>query len=153
MKRVMVASALGLSLFAAAGSSAQSVAGTYSIEYSARMMVNDQPSPTETITKVKLVLEQKGDSVRGSWQMVSPREAPVQQLKGTVQGNTVRLFGSASAMMRGAGDDRQVTMTQEYVITIDGEAVKGYITVHPPEGIMINGAERHFTGTRNKNES
>ena len=152
MKRFVVASVIVLSSIGVSSANAQSVAGTYSIEYSARMIVNDQPSPTETMTKVKLVLEQKGDSVTGNWQMIAPRETRMLQLKGTVQGNTVRLFGSANAMLRGAGDDRSVTMTQEYVITIEGEAVKGYIAVHPPEGITINGAERHFTGKREKTQ-
>ena len=129
----------------------QSVAGTYAIEYPVRMMVNDQPQQTETIAKVKLVLEQKGDSVVGRWQLVSPREVPAEELRGTVSGNRLRLFGKSNAKMRGMnGEEQALTMTQEYVITIDGEALEGTIQVHPPEGISISGPTRQFTGKRTR---
>ncbi len=126
------------------------VAGTYAVEYSVRMMTNDrEPAPTETVAKVKLVLEQKGDSVFGTWQMTAPRESPAQQLRGKVEGKNVRLWGTVSGHMRGPdGSERTVSMTQEYVMTIEGDVLKGSITVHPEEGIEIHADPRPFTGKR-----
>ena len=125
-----------------------SVTGAYAVEYPVRMMMGDQPSPTEVTAKVKLVLEQKGDSVFGTWQLVEPQQAPVQQLRGKLDGKNVRLWGTNEAKLRGPDGERSLSMSEEYVFTIEGDAVKGSITVHPPEGIQINGPARSFTGKR-----
>jgi hypothetical protein len=94
------------------------------------------------------VLEQKGDSVFGTWQLREPREAPPQQLRGKIDGKSIRLWAPAEAKLRGPDGERAVSMNEEYVLTIEGETVKGTITVHPPEGIEINGSPRTFSGKR-----
>ena len=146
MKALFLAAA---ALAVASGVQAQAgVAGTYAVEYPVRMMVNDQPSPSEVTAKVKLVLEQKGDSVFGTWQLTEPRQAPPQALRGTIDGKSVRLWGTGQAKMRGPDGEQSLSMSEEYLLTIEGDAVKGSITVHPPEGIQIQGAPRTFTGKR-----
>src|SRR5687768_1147964 len=125
MRQFVVAAAAAVCVLSASAGSAQSIAGTYDVEYPVRMMVNDNPSQAESLAKVKLVLEQKGDSVVGRWQMVSPRETPPEELRGTVVGNRVRLFGSAQAKLRGNGEEKTFSMTQELVFTVEGDEIKG----------------------------
>jgi hypothetical protein len=138
-----------VALAVASGVQAQAgVAGTYAVEYPVRMMVNGEPAPSEVTAKAKLVLEQKGDSVFGTWQLTAPRQAPPQTLRGTIDGKNIRLWGTGHAKMRGPDGEQSLSMNEEYVFTIDGDAVKGSITVHPPEGIQIQGAPRTFTGKR-----
>ena len=146
MQRFLVVAAAAVCATSAV--SAQSVSGTYDVEYAARMIVKDAPQQTETMNKVKLVLEQKGDSVIAKWQLVSPMQMPVEELRGTLSGNQVRLFGTANAKLRGPSGEQSLTMTQEYVIVIQGDEIKGTIEVHPPEGISISGPPRTFTGKR-----
>jgi hypothetical protein len=149
MKRILIAAAL----FAAAQPlTAQApIAGTYAVEYPVRMMVNGEPSPSETIAKVRLVLEQKGDSVFGTWQMVDgARQIPAQKLAGTTRDGTVRLFGTSEARMRSSEGEQVTTMTMEYVVTVDADTITGAIHVHPPEGITVSGEPRKFSGKREK---
>jgi hypothetical protein len=101
------------------------------------------------MAKVKLVLEQKGDSVFGTWQMTAPRESPVQQLRGKMEGKTARLFGLVTGKMRGPdGSDRELSMTQEFEVTVDGDVIKGTMKIHPSEGVEIQAPARPFTGKR-----
>ena len=130
--------------------SAQSVAGTWNVDYAVRMMAaNNEPSPSETVAKVKLVLEQKGESVFRTWQMTAPRESPVQQLRGKMEGKSARLFGVVTGKMRGPdGSDRELSMTQEFEITVTGDSMSGTMKVHPGEGVEIQATPRSFTGKR-----
>jgi hypothetical protein len=149
MKQILIAAAL----FAAAQPLAAQapIAGTYAVEYPVRMMVNGEPSPNETMAKVKLVLEQKGDSVFGTWQMVDgTRAIPAQKLAGTAKDGTARLYGTSEARMRNPDGEQVMTMTMEYVMTVDAETISGAIHVHPPEGITVSGEPRRFSGKREK---
>jgi hypothetical protein len=150
MKRlIVIAAAALLAVILGEPAEAQSaVAGTYAIEYPVRMMLNGEPAPNEVTARVKLVLEQKGDSVFGTWQLNEPRQGPTQQLRGTLDGKSVRLWTTSEAKLRGPDGERSVSMNEEYVITIEGDIVKGSITVHPPEGVEIRGPARTFSGKR-----
>lgn len=133
----------------AAAQTPASVAGTYEIDYPVRMaMINGEPGEP-TMAKVKLVLEVKGDSAIATWQLTgAPREVPAQTLRGTWKGNTVKLSGVSQARIRGNGEEQQISMQQEYDITVDGDTIKGSITTIPPDNIMINMAPRTFNGKR-----
>ena len=54
--------------------------------------------------------------------------------------------------MRGNGEEQTFSMIQEYVFTVEGDAIKGSIEVHPPEGISSKGPSRTFTGKRASEE-
>jgi hypothetical protein len=125
------------SLFATVSSplAAQGVTGRWITEIE-RMVRNENGNvSTGEKTKARLVLEQRGDSVTGTWEPLdaaaSPggRAAAPRQLRGTISGNKVSLSTQVEARRNINGEESVRTMTIVYDFTVDGDKLQGTTTL------------------------
>ena len=135
----------------ASEAAAQSVAGTYTWEVATRMRRDE--GGTETVdekAQARLTIQLKGDSIVGSYAVALPgRETPAREVRGTWKGNTITFNISSRATLNVNGDERQVETVQVYTATIDGDEIKGTITVQVPDG-SFTAPVRQFAGKRAK---
>jgi hypothetical protein len=135
MKMLVRALAIG-SLFAVAASplAAQGVTGRWITEFD-RMVRNENGNvSTGEKVRARLVLEQRGDSVTGTWELLDAaasaggRPAAPRQLRGTISGNKVSLSTQVEARRNINGEESVRTMTILYDFTVDGDKLQGTTT-------------------------
>ena len=140
MKMLLRALVIG-PLFAGVASplAAQGVTGRWITEIE-RMVRNENGNvSTGDKAKARLVLEQRGDSVIGTWELVdtaaSPggRAAAPRQLRGTISSNKVSLSTQVEARRNINGEESVQTMTIVYDFTVDGDKLQGTTTAKAPE--------------------
>ena len=120
----------GLTLVAAAPLTAQGIDGTWITEFE-RMMRNEGGSVTTgEKVRAKMVLQRKGDSVTGTWQVAAAEAAPAapRQLRGTIAGNKVALTTEFEAAVNINGERSIRKLTVVYDFTIDGDKLEGTVT-------------------------
>jgi hypothetical protein len=124
---------------------AQKIDGTY--EFKQSVMTEPGGSPIEVTAK--LVLTISGDSANGSWVMPIPgREAKSVALRGTVKGNTVTLStGTQQARLQGPDGERTIDVSQEYILTVNGDTITGEIIPHSSDD-SVELPSRPVTGKR-----
>ena len=152
MKTLVRALATG-SLFAAVASplAAQGVTGRWITEIERRVQNENGDVSTGGKTKARLVLEQKGDSVTGTWELLdaaaSPggRAATPRQLRGTISGNKVSLSTQVEARRNINGEESVQTLTLVYDFTVDGDKLQGTTTA---KGSNMEMPTRPFTARR-----
>jgi hypothetical protein len=118
------------SLFAVAASplAAQGVTGRWITEFD-RMVRNENGNvSTGEKAKARLVLEQRGDSVTGTWQLLDAAASPARQLRGTISGNKASLSTQVEARRNINGEESVQTMTIVYDFTVDGDKLQGTTT-------------------------
>jgi hypothetical protein len=106
------------------------LAGTFVFEQ--RLMFRDGVNAMqEQKGEAHLTLEQKGDSVLGTWQVYvadASRTIAPTLLRGTITNGTIRLrTPTLPAHMQGPDGDVALETYQEYVLTIRGDEITGAI--------------------------
>jgi hypothetical protein len=141
------------SLFTVAASTleAQGVAGRWIAEVE-RTMRNENGNVTAgDKAKLRLVLEQKGDSVTGTLQVVDPPVGPggraptPRPIRGTISGNKVALQTEAEARRNLNGEESVQRVTVVYDLTLDGDKLEGTTIAKLPDMEM---PARPFTARR-----
>jgi hypothetical protein len=120
----------GLTLLAAERLGAQGIDGTWITEFE-RMMRNEGGSVTTgEKVRAKMVLQRKGDSVTGIWQVAATEAAASapRQLRGTIAGNKVALTTEFEATVNVNGERSTRKLTVVYDFTIDGDKLEGTVT-------------------------
>jgi hypothetical protein len=121
-----------MTLLAAAPLAAQGagVTGTWITEFD-RMMRNEGGSVTTgDKTRARLVLQQKGDSVTGTFEVVASGDAsrPPRQLRGTISGDRVTLTSEFEARVNRNGEESTRNITVVYDLTVKGDKLEGTMT-------------------------
>jgi hypothetical protein len=114
---------------------AQGVTGRWITEFD-RMMRNENGNiTTGAKARARLVLEQKGDSVTGTWELLdaapapSGRAAAPRQLRGTISGNKVSLSTEIEARRNINGEESVSRLTVVYDFTVSGDTLEGTMTM------------------------
>ena len=152
MKTIVRALAI-VSLLAVVASplAAQGVSGRWITEIE-RMMrnVNGETSTGEK-AKARLVLQQKGDSVTGTWEMLGAAAGggsgagSLRQFRGTISGNKVSLATQVEARRNVNGEESVQTLMLVYDFTVEGDKLQGTITTKASDMEM---PPRPFTAVR-----
>ena len=125
-----VAAALAAAPTVVHAQAAAPVSGTFVFEQ--KLMFRDGPNAMqEQKGEAYLTIEQKGDSVIGTWQVYvadQSRTIKPTELRGTVTNGTIRLrTPNLPAHMQGPDGDVTIETYQEYVLTIRGDEISGAI--------------------------
>ena len=126
MKRLTVFAALAA--LAAAPLSAQGINGTWMTEFERMMRNNDGQVSTGEKTKAKITLQQKGDSVFGTFEIVPAAGAPApapRPLRGTVKGDKGTLVSEFDARRNINGEEEIVKVSVTYDFTIAADKLEG----------------------------
>lgn len=134
---------------------AQTVSGNWITEFD-RILRNENGTVSGGGEKARarLALQQKGDSVVGTWQLISAvppgRPAPaVRNLRGTIAGDKVTLVSDPSeARLNRDGQESVVKMTTTYEFTIGKDALKGSMVVSSDQDGPL--PAREFSAWREK---
>ena len=146
----VAAAACALVLWSGSGQvRAQSVAGTYAIEfdYQVRRIGGAQGAQKAQAT---LEFAVKGDSIIGTWTMSnSGADRRPDEVRGTVQGNTIRFNIAGQARLMRDGTAMSVETIATYTATIAGDEIKGTIETRAVDSSFQMPA-RNLTGKRIK---
>ena len=132
---------------------AQSVTGRWIAEFDRTVRNENGSVSTGDKAKARLVLEQRGDSVTGTLELVDPptgpggRAAPPRQLRGTISGNKVSLASEAEVRRNMNGEESVQRVTMVYDLTLDGDTLQGTIVPRTAEREM---PARPFSARREK---
>ena len=128
---------------------AQGVAGTYVVEYPARIQ-NTNGEENVQMGKARLTLEVKGDSVVGTWLVLDRPDARPREVRGTLQRNTAKFSLQTEGRINQNGEERTIKMTTDFTATVSGDKVDGTMQLRSSEG--MSQPERKFSGLREKAE-
>ena len=155
MSRRMIFTTLALvaSITARSGAAQGTVTGQWMFEYNRRVSnINGELTESDPV-RVRLTLEQRGDSVTGSWLQVSPVDDPMpksRSLRGLAANGTVRLVSEPSeGRIQDGGGERKVSMTTSLEFSVSGDELVGTRRVTSSEGEMV-GDGRPFKAVREK---
>lgn len=117
---------------------AQTVAGKWTANFPMRVrMQNGMPSAEQQGVAL-VTLEQKGDSVFGTWAVQNtPAPVPPRQLKGTLRNGQLSLESSPTeAKINMNGNESTVSMRTYYEGTVSGDAIDGTIHSKSEDGTI-----------------
>ncbi len=142
-------------LFAIPGSpvNAQGITGHWIAEFDRTVRNENGNVSTGDRIKVRLTLQQRGDSVTGTLEPVGGptdregRVATPRQLRGTISGNRVSLSTEAEARRNINGEESVQRVTVFYDLTLDGDKLAGTII---PRTRDIEMPARPFSARREK---
>jgi hypothetical protein len=126
MKRITVLAAVAT--LAAAPLSAQGINGTWMTEFERMIRNNDGQVSTGDKTKAKITLQQKGDSVFGSFEIVAPAGAPAptpRPLRGIVKDGKGTLVSEFEARRNINGEEELVKVSVTYDFTVSADKLEG----------------------------
>jgi hypothetical protein len=151
MKRTILVVGLAMVVLAIlrAPTAAQGVAGTYLVEYPARIQ-NTNGEDNVQMGKARLTLQVKGDSVVGTWLVLDRPNAQPREVRGTLQGGTAKFSLQTEGRINQNGEERTIRMTTEFTATVSGDKVEGTMQLRSGEGMTQ--PERKFSGVREKAE-
>jgi hypothetical protein len=143
------------SLFAivAAPLAAQGITGSWVAEFDRSVRNENGSVTTGNKGKARLVLQQRGDSVTGTFQLVDApaaqggRAPSVRPLRGTISGNRVSLESEAEARRSVNGEESVHKVTVVYNLTLDGDTLEGTTTARSAN---IDVPARPFSARREK---
>lgn len=110
---------------------AQGINGTWITEFERMMRNQDGVVSGGEKAKAKIVLQQKGDSVTGTWQLLDPPAGATvtpRQLRGTISGNKVALTTEFDATVNINGEQSTRKISVVYDFTVDGDKLVGTMT-------------------------
>jgi hypothetical protein len=153
MKLLMRALAIA-PLFAAIASplGAQAINGNWIAEFDRSIRSENGSVTTADKAKARLVLQQKGDSVTGTLQVVGApgpegRPPTVRELRGTISGNKVSLQTEAEARRNMNGEESVHKVTVVYDLILDVDKLQGTMTARSADMTM---PARPFSARREK---
>jgi hypothetical protein len=132
---------------------AQGVTGRWMAEFERTVRNENGNVSGGEKTKARLVLDQKGDSVTGTLQLVDPpigpggHAAPPRQLRGTISGNKLSLSSEAEARINVNGEESVRRVMVVYDLTLDGDTLEGTTGARGPDGEIL---ARPFSARREK---
>jgi hypothetical protein len=132
---------------------AQGVAGRWIAEFDRSVRNENGNVSTGDKAKARLVLEQRGDSVTGTLELVDApvgpggRAARPRQLRGTISGNKVSLSSEAEVRRNMNGEESVHRVTIVYDLTVDGDKLEGTMT---PRTTDMEMPARSFSARREK---
>ena len=138
---------------AASPLSAQGVTGKWLAEFDRTVRSENGDVSSSDKAKARLVLQQRGDSVTGTLQMVDPPVGPdgraptVRQVRGKIAGSKVSLQTEAEARRNVNGEESVHKVTVFYDLTLDADKLDGTMTAKSSEMTMPS---RPFTARRQK---
>ncbi len=140
------------SLATVAGSplAAQSVNGSWITEFERRMRNENGSVSADEKAKARLVLQQRGDSVTGTWQVLgAPAGSPatLRQLRGTISGAKVSLSTEVEARRNINGEESVAKLTLAYDFVVNGDKLEGTMTTRAADMEM---PARPFSAVREK---
>ena len=148
MKRLTVlAAAVTL---AAAPLSAQGISGTWMTEFERTIRNQDGAVSAGEKTKAKITLQQKGDSLFGTFEVLAPAGAPApapRPLRGVVKDGKGTLLSEFEARRNINGDEEVVKLSVTYDFTVSAGKLEGTSTTKAPEMDM---PPRPFSAWREK---
>ena len=151
MKWTRLPMAAAILLCASATADAQTVAGRWIIDFN-RSIRNENGVVTEgDPARARMTLEQHGDSVTGTWALISPVEDPMpapRGLRGTIANGEVHLVSDPfSARVRDESGEREIKVRATYVFRLDGDVLRG-TQLTRPEGVEDGPPARPFLAKR-----
>ena len=123
---------LALGAIAGLGSiaSAQKVSGTWAITYDADIRRDGENFTVNSRRTTRLVLEQRGDSVFGTFGDDNMPEPP-RKVSGTFDGKTLKLTtGTSRRMVRINGQATEMATRTDFVGAVDATGMRGVMLVH-----------------------
>ena len=126
MKRITMLAAVAT--LAAAPLSAQGINGTWMTEFERTMRNNNGDVSSGDKTKAKITLEQTGDSLFGTFEVLAPAGAPApapRPLRGVVKGDKGWLVSEFEARRNINGEESVVKLSVTYDFTISAEKLEG----------------------------
>jgi hypothetical protein len=151
MKRMSLLAAAAL--FAAAPLAAQGINGTWFTEFERSVRNNDGQVSAGEKTKAKITLQQKGDSLFGTFELVpgaGQPTPPVRQLRGAVKGGKGTLVSEFEARRNINGEESAVKVTVVYDFSIATDKLEGTSTTKTSDMDM---PPRPFSAWREKSGS
>ena len=148
MKRMSLLAAAAL--LAAAPLSAQGIDGTWFTEFERSIRNQDGAVSAGDKTKAKITLQQKGDSVFGTFEVVPSAGQPAAQprpLRGVVKGGKGTLLSEFEARRNINGEESVVKLTVVYDFTVAADKLEGTSTTKSPDMDM---PPRPFSAWREK---
>jgi hypothetical protein len=115
-------------LLAAAPLSAQDINGTWFTEFERSIRNNDGQVSAGEKTKAKITLQQKGDSVFGTFELVPAAgqpTPPARPLRGSVKGGKGTLVSEFEGRRNINGEESVVKMTVVYDFSIAADKLEG----------------------------
>lgn len=123
--------AASLLTLAASSLDAQGVSGRWLAEFDRTLRAENGGVTSSDKAKARMVLEQRGDSVTGTFQVVDPpvgrdgRATAVRPLRGTISGNKLSLQTEAEARRNVNGEESVHKVTVLYDLLLDGDTLEG----------------------------
>ena len=138
-----------LALLAGSPLAAQGIAGNWITEFDRQIRNDGGAVSTGERARARITLTQKGDSVTGTWQVISDpaNTSRPRAITGTVAGNKVSLQAQFQATINRNGETEERTITILYDLTMAGDKLEG--TMSNRSGDMETPA-RPFTAVREK---
>lgn len=134
--RVRTMMLTGALIALATSAHAQSIAGKWTANYPMRVrMENGEPSTSEQQGVALLELQQKGDSVFGTWApQNTPAPVPPREVRGTFVDGKLTLQANVEARVNMNGDERAVKMITTYTATFKGDVLDGSMSSRSEDG-------------------
>lgn len=148
MKRMSYLAAVALVV--AAPLSAQSINGTWFTEFERAIRNENGEVSAGEKTKAKITLEQKGDSLFGTWELLPAAGAPTppaRPLRGVVKDGKGRLLSEFEAVRNINGEESRVKLSVIYDFTVAAGKLEGTTTTKTPDMDM---PPRPFSAWREK---
>jgi hypothetical protein len=129
-----------------------SVAGTWIAEFEHRIR-DENGEVSADKGKARIVFEVKGDSVFGTWAVLTPPPEPgmkPRHLRGTIANGRVRVAGEpVDAVLNVNGSESHVSMVTTYDFAVNGDALTGTAEIKSGDGSMPP-MSRPFSASRVK---
>jgi len=140
---ISAAAVLSLTATATATAQAQSIAGKWTAEYPARLRMENGGAAVESMGTALLTIEQKGDSVFGSWH---PQNTPVasapRTIIGTVKAGHLEFSSSPiEARVRRSdtgGDEQPIMMRTFFEGTVADDTITGTLYSKTDDGSITS---------------
>ena len=148
MQRITVLAAVAT--LAAAPLSAQSISGTWMTEFERSIRNQDGAVSAGEKTRAKITLQQKGDSLFGTFEVLASPGAPVptpRPLRGVLKGDKGTLLSEFEARRNINGEEEVVKVSVTYDFTVAADKLEGTSTTKASDMAM---PPRPFSAWRDK---
>ena len=128
------------------------IAGTWIADFEHHLR-NENGEVSSEKGKARILFEVRGDSVFGTWTVLSPAPAPgltPRHLRGTFGGGRVRVVADPiDALVNVNGSVTAVSMITTYEFTVNGDSLTGTAEIKAVDG-SLPGMSRPFSAAREK---
>ena len=138
VRQTALVATLVCGIAASAAAQGSGLSGKWITEFERGMRNNNGAmATTGEKAKARLTLVQVGDSVTGTWELISPLPPnggpPPRQLRGTIAGGTVSLVTEGMVRVNRNGEVSELKMKTTYAFTSKGDELSGTMQVNVEE--------------------